>query len=216
MAKIQRKVLTLLEALYRFTSSQDGAPSEVQLGLGITPVHDLSRMAQIGAASINRNSAGFWLLSCTQAHTVTGTITTDMDLVDPAASQEGYSLNEREQWAWIIAEWLTGNDSTDFSLVQIAINAMPNDFFIGPSYGTVTNPNSVRQVIARYTSQNSGAQVGYGIRDTTTRVPLPQPILSPQSGFRMQSTSDSSGTITYNWNALLWIGLRSTFPPGVV
>jgi len=39
-------------------------------------------------------------------------------------------------------------------------------------------------------------------------------ILSPQDGLVFQTKSDTAGTVTISLNALLWIGLRVTFPPG--
>lgn len=210
MAKIQRKVLTLLEALYRFTSSQDGAPSEFQLGLGITPVHDLSRMAQIGSALINRDSAGYWVASIRAVHVAPGTLNVDMNFVTPGSSGEGYIFVERTHWIWIMEVWGRTNDTGDFAEANVSINPITNDFFIGPSEGI---PDSVASLIQRWT-----AAIGSGIMIPTIEPehgPSPVLLLSPQDGVRFNSVADNVGTVTNTLNMLLWIGLRNTFPPGL-
>ncbi len=210
MAKIQRKVLTLLEALYRFTSSQDGAPSEFQLGLGITPVHDLSRMAQIGSALINRDSAGYWLASIRAVHVAAGTINTNMNFVSPGTSGEGYIFVERTHWVWLMESWCITNDNADFGETNVALNAITNDFFIGPSEGV---PSSVIQLVQRWTA-TLGSGMGVPTLDPD-HGSAPVLILSPQDGVRFNSVAINTGTVTNTLNMLLWIGLRNTFPPGL-
>lgn len=209
MAQIQRPVLKLLENLYRFVSSQDGAPTEFELGLGISAVHDVGRMAEIGAARINRDSAGYWIASIRQVHTVTGSLTDDLNFTNPGSAGEAYSIDERREWIWLMADWLSANDGTDFGESTLFINVITNDFFIGPAEGV---PASVRQPFARYTSVDGTS--GQGIRDATTTDIYPALVLSPQDGIRMVSVSDTAGTVTITQNILFWQGLRNTFPPG--
>jgi len=211
VAKIQRKVLTLLESLYRFTSSQEGAPGEVELGLGITPVHDLSRMAEIGAASIVRDSAGYWLATVTQTHVATGTAISIINLTAPPVVSEGWTFNERQQWAWVIGIWGTVSDVGDFQDAGVLIENIANDFFVGPS---VAAPNSVEALIWRSTSAVTDG-VNSMIPNQQLFPPLPALILSPQDGLRFESTSDNLGTISVVFNAMLWVGQRNTFPPGM-
>lgn len=213
MAKIQRKVLTLLEALYRFTSSQDGAPSEFQLGLGIQGVHDLSRMSEFGAAKIVRASAGYWLASCTNTHVAVGDIEQILNIAAPAVPSEGYLFTERDDWAWYVDSWITANDPTDFQAANILLDNITNDFFVGPSIGV---PNSVERLMYRATAiiaEGSLTRGGLGVNT----LPLTNPvlILSPQDGIRFESRSDTAGTVTINFNVLLWIGQRGTMPPGM-
>ena len=213
MAKIQRAVLRQLENLYRFVSGQEGAPTDFELGLGITAVHDLSRMAEIGNANIVRNSAGYWLCSAIQNHVAAGTVTEDLDLVSPGVASEGYALNEREEWVWVINAWLTCTDAADFDAAQILINVIPNDFFIGPSD---IQPSSVHQLLFKANDATAeGTMTAAGTSTLTQVANLPALILSPQSGLTFESVSDNAGTVVVTFNVMLWIGLRNTFPPGM-
>jgi len=208
MAKITRPVLKTLETLYRFIDGQDGAPSDVELGLGVTPVHDLSRMAEIGAANVVRNSAGYWLASMRNVHTVTGALTLNLNFVTPGSVGEGYTFDERTQWIWIIDDWGISNDATDFQEAVLSINPITNDFFIGPSEGV---PASVLNMIARYTGAIGSGPLVRNLMETQ----YPKLILSPQDGIRYLTLADSAGTVTITHNILLWIGIRNTFPPGM-
>jgi len=214
VAKILQPVLKTLEALYRFAGGQNGAPTEMELGLGITPVHDLSRMAEIGAANVVRASAGYWLASNVHTHTVTGGIQKSLNLVSPPVASEGYALNERTEWVWLINCWITADDATDFNHANVLINNIGNDFFVGPSD---VAPASTRFLYARFLSILSGlSQTMAGTGNSNMIQPVgPIPILSPQDGIRFESGSDTAGTVVITFNALLWIGKRNTFPPGL-
>lgn len=214
MAKITRRVLTLLESLYRFTGGQKGAPDSVELDLGVQPVHDLSRMAEIGAAKIVRASAGYWMASVTHTHVAgIATIDSTLNLVSPFhTASEGYSFIERDSWAWYIADWCTVTSVANSFIVQTQLNNITNDFFVGPSVGP---PNSVIGVINRYTSFDNNALHEVGLSNTRRTTPLPLPILSPQDGILVSSRNQAGGITTINVNIMLWIGQRNTFPPGL-
>jgi len=212
LAKILKPVLRVLEQLYRFPGAQRGAPEEVELGLGVTPVHDVSRMAEVANSLINRASAGYWLASVVQNHAGVGGLQENLNLITPPNAAEGYSMDESTQWAWVCGVWMTGDDPTDFASAQVLITLIGNDFFIGPH--DTSPPASVSQIIYRSVALNGFTGTFIGI-ENLVYVNRPRVILSPQDGLRFESVSDTAGTVVITFNVLLWIGLRNTFPPGM-
>lgn len=217
MAKIRQPVLKLLERLYGFVGAQDGAPSEVELGLGITPVHDMSRMAELGAAKVTRGSAGFWIATCTNTHTSVADIETVMNFVNPGASNEGWSLDESKEWIWIMDAWATATGTVaDFLVAQMLTDNITNDFFVGPSQGNASNnPDSVSQVFFHGLSIVTNGSL---TRPVIPDIPFPTnpiPILSPQDGVRFESRPQGTGNIVIHFNLLIWVGPRGVMPPGM-
>jgi len=211
VVKILRPVLRLLEELYGFPGAQKGAPEEIDLALGIQPVHDLSRMAAIGAASNHRESHGYWLASAFQTFGgAPGSLNENLNLVSPAVRSEGYTLDEATQWAWVIDVWATSDVLAGFNLIQVLIRGITNDFFIGPSPDA---PSSTDRLIYRSVAA-SATNTNVALPTTNNQVTFPALILSPQDGLRFEANAVAPAVIVFTENVLLWIGKRGTFPPG--
>ena len=212
MATIRKPVLKVLEAIYGFIDSQDGAPSEMQLGLGITPVHDVSRMAALAAADFaqDRRAGGYWVASEVQAFVASGSLNTSLNLVSPPVASEGYTLDEGTQWAWVIDVWLSATELADFNSARVLLAATGNDFFVGPSdIAPSSQPRLLYNATAvAPTNTNVGLNAAVGVQ-------LPTLVLSPQDGLLFQGNANGAGTVTITYNVLLWVGLRNTFPPGM-
>lgn len=214
MAKILKPVLRVLESLYRFPGGQDGAPTEVELGLGVTPVHDVSKMVERANAVINRASGGYWGVSEVQSHAAPGTISANLNLANPTNAAEGYLYDEASQWIWIINVWMSVSDVSDFNSAQVALRPWGNDFFIGPHDSQP--PSAQPQVIGRWVS--AATETGFdniGIPQSPPIALFPLVVLSPQDGLVFQSNTDVAGTTTITFNVLIWVGARNTYPPGL-
>ena len=211
MAKILKPVLRLLERLYSFPGAQAGAPVDIDIGLPIQVVHDVSRMSELGNASIVRASHGYWLASSTQSHSGAGGLTENLNLITPAVASEGWKMVEETHWAWVVDVWGLSSAQSTFTSAQVLIDNVTNDFFIGPS---TDQPDSVERLLWR-----SVSVVTDGTPVKNVLIPLTPPlanfpalVLSPQDGLEFQSKA--SGAVAITENVLLWVGLRGTFPPG--
>ena len=209
MARIRKPVLKLLENLYGFIDGQSGAPTEVELGLGITPVHDLSRMAEFGASEGPR--AGLWLMSAQNIHVGVGGIATDVDFVTAGFWKESFKFDANQQWVWILGAYLMANDNTDFASAQILMRP-----------GTIANvgiasgpaPAVANRLIARFTSVPTDGSQSVGLATNASPDPLPMLVFDPTADIRFESISDTLGTVTVTHNLVIWVGPIGVMPPG--
>ena len=213
-------VLRGLDGIYQFVSSQRGAPEEVELDLPIQVVSDVSRMAEYGTGLGLVN--GWTIAALIQTHTVTGQLLSFIDPATPTNALFGWPASyDRETFMpWVYNSWMTSDDNADFSAASAYIRYQIE--MVGPAGTLSTIQNLVLSnydgtVLVPTTTERFGTNLDSPSFESPMR-PIPMPgrsggISTVQPNLIYASISDSGGTISFDWNTLLWIGSRFANPP---
>lgn len=213
MALIARKVLDALQGIYR---TVDAPPSRIDFGNPITPVHDVSRQAEIGAAL--GPDHGFFVYH----HEFDMSAGTNQYLQQDLyafvnASSWSATFNTRDYWIWFMGGVgvyvpQAGLGDIDEATVGLQIPDGAADFLTGTLAGYFP--------IFQAAGDQALARIDNAIRYESVPLagskPLPVPFFCPQ-GTLISAAIDPNAGIA-NPGAILdiqfWAGRRGTTPPG--
>lgn len=198
-----RKVLQSLDRTYRFEGA-DKAPSQLEIGLPIQLVHDVSREAALGEAGM-----GFTISGNDDVHVGAGTVESLSDPYQNLMFYYGGTTNQ-DILVWLIDCWCTTSASI-LSSARLSVGYVPWGSLI------VRRDRLIRrwagaegiydQNVAPATFPYAGLINNNGVPDTT----MPMPIF-PGSTMRQQTTVTGAGTVRVE--GLFWFGPIGTTPPG--
>jgi len=208
VAGILQRVIQVLDRLYNFPGGTRGL-AEFDLAGAIQPVHDLSRMADMGARGAEDN--GYLYVSSNLAN-ISGGAATTLDLVVPytsfdasAAAQNFRSVDHR---LWLVDVYCTvdptnaGNWTETIATIQIR-NKMTQDGI---------------QILQRWNADHF-APISGGLRPATIDQDFASqvqfPLFLPSESLLaigMVSTNDCESTVYTTW----WAGPIGVSPPGML
>ena len=213
MARIRRAVLGLLNTLYGFPGGEPTAPREIDVRLPVTPVHDVSREAELATGMGFFN--GYYTVYCAQAHVAAGLVedTIDFPPTAPNVALAGFNFNPDTQWIWLVDAWGTIDVGTNFDEAWVAINHDPDE--VGVTDGGAAT--GVQQIVMRFDASIPGSVPRYLERDARGAAPLPARIPSLDGTGEIIVGSRSTGVAAFTalWNILVWVGDRGCWPPGL-
>ena len=213
------RVLQVFQRVYQ-TSGNRQVPSLVDIDTPVTPVHDLSREAELGSGYGRFN--GFATLSTNVVH--------GPGVTDEFAAQTPYatlleaatqiSRRPRSQsWVWLMSCQVLAADPAN--LVGAWISAE-----MGPSLPELsTETHFLVWASGNRTQLDLPVQLG-GFIPSVNNAPTNfemqgvgpvnrLPILLPEEGSVIQLASQASAVATITFDCLYWLGPRGVTPPGV-
>lgn len=202
MARFIKKPLGALERIYQFVGGLRST-SSVDLEAPVTLVHDVSRGAEIESGAGIQD--GYFGMLESHAHVGAGNLHSVVTRGEAVALQTDFG--DSDSAVWLMAFTATNNDSTDANWAQASVrDTRPTpvvDWLL--SYLSVTlQPVEAAGVMPMVTS--------YPERNNTIQMPFE---LAPGHQLMFSSNSDNTGTVTYQFSLLFWIGPKGTLPPGV-
>lgn len=222
MTQYLSTVLRTLERLYRFRSSQLTAPEEIELGVPIQLVNDVSRMAMYGSGV--GDNLGYYLAHLKTTHTVNGTLTLAITPNNPTQALNGWpsTYNPDRFQLWILRAWADNNDPTDF--VRAGAFLQHSASSIGPAGGSAVQQARDNIFLARESvtvADSAGEPTAAGstrpVQQSLFSVPIP--LLQKDDGaaatIGITTTAGTGGTLSVDVNFLLWLGVKSATPPGL-
>jgi len=178
-------------------------PGEIDVAGPITTVFDNSRLSTIGAAL--GQAEGFLRAGSSNVHVANGDLFSSFD---PYLSVDFFSPGSRDQYRmWLMDMFCTTNDATDFGQANFGLS------YSGVSVQPTFTAADV--LIGSFTPPRSPPIQSAGVIGVVPAARAALPLYIPVgTTFRQASTADTSGTVTINFNWVLWIGPRGTTPPG--
>ncbi len=205
MAQIVKRALGVIDRLYGFVGGigDDGLRS-ARTEAPIDFVHDVSRQAEIG-------NGKFWLAQDVQAHVAAGSISTGLELQNPAEAEHGYSFDPAQEDAWAMAVWGFVSVVTDYLNNKVHIVTDRN--IIGPADVSAAPAN---QLIANFDGV-------VGTDPVNVLTPAMQPTrpqlisASNSSAAGLVFFSESGGVTAFSItvDVLIWVGAKGSSPPGM-
>lgn len=222
MAKFAQRPLALLERVYRFVGGQRGS-SAVDLASPIVRVHDVSRMAELSAATNRGSAVGFFAVRISHTHTGVSTTRTAWNPYElnalASAQWSPNPVDPSQEWVWLMAAGIGINDAADFDRAGLVIlQNLPPALTVGVG-GTDTPMAICNWGDGTGWAPSPGTQqMGRVPAPLTTAFSLPQLIGAGgvnESGIEFISASDNGGTCVTVLNATVWRGPKGVMPPGL-
>lgn len=218
MSNFDNRPLKVLGRIFRFVGG-DAISSRVSLAAGATPVIDVSRQAELGAAGEVGFGGGYWVATTHQVHTGAGFIRDAITVFDggSATRVNGYEVLP-DEWVFAIAEWGQCTNVTTFTSAAVAIAGVPLQVIRGMhdagnvsavpfplSFWDTANADLLLDTAGRILTRDSGSNVHPPIQ-------IPRP--ANPANECLQFGSQCSGAATTILCALIWKGKIGTYPPG--
>jgi len=214
------QVLQNLQKVYQFTTSQQTAPEEIELGVPIQLVHDVSRDSKYGSGP--GQNEGYWLMHAANTHVIVGTLTLLISPTGPTNRLNGFPAYDPDKFQlWVIRGWIDASDFLDFE--EAGIFLIHSVTSIGPTGAAAAASANDAVMVVRGLAFN--AIGGFPGRSNSNAPQSPQsnfdpiPLLQRNDGagavIGFTSTSDIGGTVAIDFNVLLWLGRRGATPPGM-
>lgn len=219
MTRYLSVVLKNLEKVYRFTSSQLTAPEEIELGVPIQLVHDVSRDSKFGSGA--GQNEGYWILHAANTHTVPGTLTFAITPTDPTNRLNGFPAYDPDKFQlWVMRGWMDVTSLTQSDSGVIFLNHASSS--IGPTGAATAQVARDNIIWVRGTVET--ATLGFPT-GASSAVPQSQSLFNPipllqrndgaAATIGFSSTADGAGNVAYDFNVLFWLGRRGATPPGL-
>lgn len=212
MSEFRNKPLAVLDRIYSFLSGRT-AINQVETGMPITLVHNLSREAELGAAYGRKD--GIFTRTLTNTHVGASTERTSWDInyyvrigADPV-----YDPGVDDVSIWLLEFGVQTSSVANLNYISIlkAYQAgafTPQATEIGiPMYYAATGVNS-------FTSIAAAASQAYTYQDSDVEYKnYSLPMFFPQGTYLCIQT-DSGGAVNVQVYTVWWMGRRGTHPPG--
>lgn len=198
MARFLSQPLKVLDRIYNFVGGETQR-SAFDIGAQVQPVHDVSREAERGAGT-------FFQISQTQTHVGADTQQNQTGLADNLPS--GFDLDEDE--AWLIDAFATSDTANIANCVLGFTRGTVVDLALAGRYFQTHKWDT-----APYTLSAGYVPLVYSV-GVAQMVRLPM-WLGPQGtgGVLMNVRSTSTGALSVDVTAVMWIGPRGSTPPGL-
>lgn len=198
MAEILSSPLKVLDRLYRFVAYS--GPRQVELGLPIQLVHDVSRSAELG-----REGMGYFIAGQDSNHAGAGVIESTFD---PYTHIPNLIPNSAEHWAWMVAGWGTASTAL-MTQASLALGYAPVGNYIVRRDRPLLMWDSTTTI---YDQAVAPANHPYALLLNDTRTPMLHPVLFPP-GSLARITSTASGVVVSRIEGLFWYGPMGSLPP---
>jgi hypothetical protein len=205
VTKIRGGVLKTLGWIYGL-GGQSAQLDEIALGIPIQPVHDMSRMSELGSG-IGAND-GFWTVVFGMQNS-----TRTNKSVDLSTIFQSFGLDETTLSTWVVGVAGRANSAniTDVSLTVDNRLIMEYD-----DLGAVTRPVTA-QILTKWTAStvmhfDAAGGMAYGLTGTVDGM-LPVPVYCPP-GSTLRASSLFTTATTQAHTFLMWSGAKGTHPPG--
>jgi len=213
MARISTRVLEAIQRIYRYVPA-DRAPSELDIDVGVSMVHDVRPDATFGTG-LGPWQKGWGWITDSQNHVGVGSIGAAFTFTNPQNTFQGFPdpYDRDLVQAWIYGSGCGQNDVTDFALADMIW--IPSGDAIAYSVDAV--PTAPDTFLAHLTVASNESAVNSLIGMAPMILPIPV-VLRPGGGdstILFRSTSDTLGTVTISMGVLCWFGSRYTVAPGL-
>ena len=209
MSRFTGRPLLALGRVYSFVGGIIGL-KEVALDGRIQVVHDIGRMAELGAAGEIGRGGGFWYITVSTTHAAASRDQASID-VYAAQGTRGYDPLP-DEWCWYIAGM--GRITVGANLGSCLIG-VHNQSTVSMSASS-TDPGivCVEAFQSAATTSLDGTSEPLIATELGRTGPVPIPRGESAGGFGLRVVSETSGAATTVINALIWKGKTGTFPPG--
>jgi len=200
--RFEARPLRYLDALYKMVGGLSG-PNTFAVESAIQPVHDVSRIAQIGSGFSDQ--LGYFVAGVTDVHSGAGAIRASLDPYDQVDAR---GFPRADSGVWLISAFGTCSSSANFVTAGVAITypTIP-DAFAGQQILTHIFPDALLAVTTTPVLIGDLARV-------TEHNPV-SPLFIPDGSTLDFLTQAVTGANTINLHALMWAGARGALPPGL-
>lgn len=203
MARFLQKVLASLDRTYRFDSALR-ATDQVELGLPIQLVHDVSREASRGLAAM-----GFFISGNDDVHGGAGTIESSWNPYDEVTAMYGAATSQ-DLLVWLVDCW--GAVSSDvLTNAELSVGYVPWTEMIVRRDRIIRRWNGSAGIYDQNVAPATLARGLVMLAAEQVNPTLPTPIF-PGSTMRQQTVMSGAGTVRIE--GLFWVGAIGTVPPG--
>lgn len=216
MAGITARCLLVLDRLYHFRAGAQTAPQEFSTESSIQPVHDLSRVSELGEIITNPGASGFFSLDQDNVHVGGDTVTA---FIDPYGTLDGTWGEVGKRWIWLYK--YAG------SVSSAAVNGAASQAILALNVFGLGNALTRRDFLIDLWGVNDNIGIGTSLsatfpaslahitaRQPTFGMPLPIPLF-PNSLLSWQSIATAAVAGTFRIEMICWIGPFGVYPPGL-
>lgn len=212
MARIQERVLTALQRFYDYVPP-DRAPSEIEVDLPVSVVHDVGPDARF-ATGAGPWQSGFFHITVSRNHSSVATITNVFTPHNPDNVFQGIPdpFDDQKSMMWLYAAGGQVNDAADFANASISLQTSGDS--IGMSVNPVPTPHE--QLLFRSTISFEGVMFpSFPWPGAGGPIPLIRRPGGNDNTITFNSTSQAGGTVDISLGILVWLGSRFAVPPGM-
>lgn len=219
MSRTKERLLFLLDRLYRFPSGSKAAPDDVNVEGSVQLVHDVSRMAEMGAIVTDPGAAGFFSVDQDNVHAAGGE-TVD-NTVDPYGTLAATWGIPDQRWIWLYRVAGSASSNGTFGATALATltasvaklgQAISRRDYLIAAWGAANKAEIGSTLSATFPVSLTSLSTGPFSPAPQMQLPFP---LFPGTVLTWHTFATAANPGTIRFEALCWIGPYGVYPPGV-